>query len=131
MMLLYIDEKDSRPIYRQLAVRVKDQVSKGLLEPGDELPSVRELSDNLGINLHTVRRAYRELRDQGIVDLRLGRRARISRMRKLPPDNTAVTGIRTRLNELVTDALLTGITPADFVHMVNEQLKTQNTGKKE
>lgn len=77
-MLLSINEKDSRPIYLQIIGQVKEQVSSGSLHPGDELPSVRELADSLGINMHTVRNAYLKLRDQGIINLRLGRKARIA-----------------------------------------------------
>jgi GntR family transcriptional regulator len=122
-MLLSINENDSRPIYQQLAGQVREQVSKGILNPGDILPSVRELSDSLGINMHTVRRAYLLLREQGIIDLRLGRKARISRRNLAPLTSDAMTQIQVRLEELVTDALLLGISPADLVNMVNRQLK--------
>jgi GntR family transcriptional regulator len=122
-MLLSINENDSRPIYQQLAGQVREQVSKGNLKPGDTLPSVRELSDSLGVNMHTVRRAYLLLRDQGIIDLRLGRKARISMRKQIPLTNDALTDIEVRLEELVTDALLLGISPEDLVKMVNRQLR--------
>jgi GntR family transcriptional regulator len=122
-MLLSINENDSRPIYQQLAGQVREQVSKGALTPGDILPSVRELSDSLGVNMHTVRRAYLLLRDQGIIDLRPGRKARISRRKPAPLTHDAMTGIQVRLEELVTDALLLGISPEDLVNMIKRQLK--------
>jgi GntR family transcriptional regulator len=126
IVLLSINEKDNRPIYQQLAGQIKEQVSRGLLEPGDELPSVRELSSSLGINMHTVRRAYLMLRDLGIIDLRLGRRARISREKPLHPLNTGtVNEISMRLAELVTDALLAGISPDEFRKMVAKQLEQE------
>ena len=56
-MLIYIDEDDSRPIYLQIMFQIKEQIRDGELKPGDELPSVRELADSLGINLHTVHHA--------------------------------------------------------------------------
>ena len=122
-MLLSINERDNRPIYQQLAGQVREQVSKRILKPGDTLPSVRELSDSLGVNMHTVRRAYLLLRDQGIIDLRLGRKARISRIKKTPPTSDARTEIQVRLGELITDALLLGISADDLVNMVNKQLQ--------
>ena len=122
-MLIYINENDSRPIYQQLAGQVREQVSKGILKPGDILPSVRELSDSLGVNMHTVRRAYLLLRDQGIIDLRLGRKARISRRKLTPLTSDAMNEIQVRLEELITDALLLGIPPEDLVKMVDRQLK--------
>ena len=53
-MLLSINEKDSRPIYLQIIGQIKEQVSNGTLKSGDELPSVRELANSLGINMHTT-----------------------------------------------------------------------------
>ena len=122
-MLLSINENDSRPIYQQLAGQVREQVSKGILKTGDTLPSVRELSHSIGVNMHTVRRAYLLLRDQGIIDLRVGRKARISRKKLATLTSDAITEIQVRLEELVTDALLLGISPDDLVNMVNRQLK--------
>ena len=122
-MLLSINENDNRPIYQQLAGQVRDQVSKGFLKPGNILPSVRELSESLGINMHTVRRAYLLLRDQGIIDLRLGRKARISRRYQTLPTNDTVGDIQLRLKELVTDALLLGLSPEDMMDMVKRQLE--------
>jgi GntR family transcriptional regulator len=122
-MLLSINENDNRPIYQQLAGQVREQISKGILTPGDTLPSVRELSDSLGVNMHTVRRAYLLLRDQGIIDLRLGRKARIASRNRAPVTNDAINDIKVRLEELVTDALLLGISPEDLENMVNKHLK--------
>jgi GntR family transcriptional regulator len=108
MMLISIDEKDSRPLYLQITGQIKEQVRKGILRPGDELPSVRELAESLEINMHTVRNAYLKLRDQGIIVMRLGRKARIARLEQ--PVNTVdlENDIRVRLNELITDALVMG-----------------------
>ena len=81
-MLLTIDKNDARPLYLQIVIQIKEQIRQGTLKPGDELPSVRELAESLGINMHTVRSAYIKLRDQGIINLRLGRRATIARLKQ-------------------------------------------------
>ena len=115
-MLIAIDERDARPIYLQIVSQVKEQVQKGELKAGDELPPVRELADSLGINLHTVRGAYLRLRDQGVIDLRLGRRAKIARPR------TAQASVRDidhalggQVRDLLADAFLLGLA-ADDIH---------------
>ncbi len=77
-MFISINENDNRPIYVQIINQIKEQVRSGSLQPGDELPSVREAADSLRINMHTVRSAYLKLRDQGIIKLHLGRRAIIA-----------------------------------------------------
>ena len=122
-MFVSIDEQDSRPIYQQIVSQVREQVSQSLLAPGDELPSVRELSDSLGINMHTVRRAYVELRDQGIISMRLGRRARITGIRPASAGAVRDDTIEPRLKELVTDALLSGMTAEEFKAMVDRQFE--------
>jgi DNA-binding transcriptional regulator YhcF (GntR family) len=121
-MLISIDERDGRPIYLQIISQVREQVSQGILKPGDELPSVRELADSLGINMHTVRSAYLKLRDQGVINLRLGRRAKIAD-RQFSADAAAEADLEIRLKELITDALLAGYTPEGFLVLVNRQLK--------
>lgn len=121
-MLLSIDEKDGRPIYLQIISQIKEQVGKGTLKPGDELPSVRELANSIGINMHTVRNAYLKLRDQGIINLRLGRRAKITAMQP-PATAAAEAGLKARLNELITDALLMGYSPEDFLKLASKQLE--------
>jgi GntR family transcriptional regulator len=120
-MFLSINQHDNRPIYLQIINQIKEQVGNGTLKPGDELPSVREVADNLGINLHTVRNAYLKLRDQGIINLHLGRRARIAK--RLPQRHPDIeTDIQIRLKELITDALLTGIQPEDLRKLIDHQL---------
>ncbi len=121
-MLLSINENGNHPIYLQIISQIKEQVGKGILQPGDELPSVREVADSLGINMHTVRNAYLKLRDQGIINLRLGRRARI--VWRQPPVHTtdSEAELKVRLKELITDAFLMGLSLDDFHDLVNQQL---------
>lgn len=130
-MIVSIDEGDSRPIYVQIMAQIKEQIRTGILKPGDELPSVRELAASLGINLHTVHRAYQKLRDQGIIYLRLGQRARIAKPRELPVNQEEVESLLTgRLNELITEAFHLGLSPKDFRKLVDGLLKEQEEGGK-
>ncbi len=122
MMWLSINEKDSRPLYLQIINQVKEQVSSGALKTGDELPSVRELADSLGINLHTVRSAYLKLRDQGIINLRLGRRARIAPLTLAAHNMDAKAQLKTRIKELVTEAYLYGLSREELQKMIDRQI---------
>ena len=121
-MWISISEEDSRPIYLQIINQIKEQVGKGILRPQDELPSVRELAESLGVNMHTVRSAYLKLRDQGIISLRLGRRARIAPLQPHPSSTDAVTDLKVRIKELVTDALLMGFSPDNLRNLINRQI---------
>lgn len=71
-MLLRIREESDSPIYQQIIDQIKAQVADGTLKKGDRLPSVRELSADLGINVNTVYKAYKEIETQGVVRMRVG-----------------------------------------------------------
>ena len=59
--MVVLDYRDARPIYTQISDGVREQIVTGVLQPGDKLPSVRELAGMLTINPNTIQRSYREL----------------------------------------------------------------------
>lgn len=63
--MVHLDYRDARPIYTQIIDGFKEQISTGVLQSGEKLPSVRELAAELAINPNTIQRAYRELEAQG------------------------------------------------------------------
>jgi len=129
-MLIKVDENDPRPIYAQIVSDVKDQIRQGMLRPGDELPSVREMAELLGVNLHTVHRAYQKLRDQGVVRFRLGQRAKVSQLRSSPVDDEQIRlQIAEPLSRLITEAYHLGLSASDFKDMVEELLNEDSEGR--
>ncbi|UNK69898.1 GntR family transcriptional regulator [Microbacterium sp. H1-D42] len=77
-MLIRIDPESTRPLFEQIAASVRGDVLAGRLRPGDRLPAAREVADAVDVNVHTALRAYQELRDEGLIDLRRGRGAVVS-----------------------------------------------------
>jgi GntR family transcriptional regulator len=67
-----IDPKSGVPFYRQIIEQVKYAIARGVLEPGERLPTVRQLAVDLSINPNTVIRAYRELEIEGVLDTQQG-----------------------------------------------------------
>ncbi len=67
-----IDLKSGVPFYRQIIDQVKSAIATGILEPGDRLPTVRQLAVDLSINPNTVGRAYTELELTGLVETHMG-----------------------------------------------------------
>ena len=69
-MLIAVDAAAPEPLYLQIRNQIVAGIATGQLEPGQSLPSVRSLASDLGINLHTVNKAYAVLRDEGYVRMR-------------------------------------------------------------
>ncbi len=69
-MLIDVDLMSPKPIYQQIRAQIVHAVATGQLSPGDGLPSVRTLASDLGVNMHTVNKAYAVLRDEGYVVMR-------------------------------------------------------------
>ena len=69
-MVIRINQMSQVPIYQQIRNEIVAAIAAGEIRPGDQLPSVRSLAGDLGINLHTVNKAYAILRDEGYVLMR-------------------------------------------------------------
>ena len=63
--MIHLDYRDVRPIYAQIMDAVKEKIASGILQPGERLPSVRELAAELAINPNTIQRSYRMLEAEG------------------------------------------------------------------
>lgn len=79
-----LDLDDPTPIYHQLAAVVRWEVAKGRLAIGAMLPPVRDVAAAVGVNYHTVRRAWGDLEAEGVLDIRRGRGARVIRAAASP-----------------------------------------------
>ena len=63
--MLHLDYRDGRPIYAQIVAGFRQQIATRVLQPGEKLPSVRELAGTLAINPNTIQRSYRQLEAEG------------------------------------------------------------------
>src|SRR3954468_24482854 len=77
-MLLRPNPASGVPIYLQLMEQVKHAIETGALRPGEQLPGIRPLAEELVINANTVAKAYRELEHEGVIELRHGAGAFVS-----------------------------------------------------
>jgi GntR family transcriptional regulator len=77
-MLFRPNSSSGVPIYLQLMEQVKHGIETGALRPGEQLPGIRPLAEELVINPNTVAKAYRELEHEGVIELRQGAGAFVS-----------------------------------------------------
>jgi len=71
-MIVVIDQHSGVPVFRQLRDQIRFQIISGMLESGEELPSTRALSEELGLNPMTISKAYSRLEMEGLVEKRPG-----------------------------------------------------------
>src|SRR5262249_47494073 len=93
-MYITIDETDRRPVYRQVADEIKGLIARGALSEGMALPPVRQVADDLGVNLNTIGGAYRELKREGLRGVRQGWGAVVSPGRAAQKSDSALRGAR-------------------------------------
>ena len=101
-MLIVVDPHSGVPVYRQLMDQIKFHIASGLLGPGDELPSTRALSAQLGVNPMTISKAYSYLEREESVERRPGRPVVVK-----PVDGRAM---RDRKIEQLRESLATTVT---------------------
>ena len=114
------------PLYVQLMEQVRHAVETGALRPGDQLPTIRALAQELVMNSNTVVRAYRELEHEGIVELRHGLGAFIS------PSVSAKGKVMRQAQNIVESAVdrlrTLGVTEQEMRRLFESEISAVQTG---
>ena len=123
-LTLQIDFRSGLPIYTQIVNQVQAQVVGGILKPGDQLPTVRALAEELRVNFNTVARAYRLLDEARIISTQQGRGTYIT---EIPPPKVSERLRRESLEALtqryISEALRLEFSKSEIRRMVSDQLK--------
>jgi GntR family transcriptional regulator len=126
-LILQIDFRSGLPIYTQIVNQVQAQVASGFLQPGDQLPTVRALAEELRVNFNTVARAYRILDEARIISTQQGRGTYIT---EIPPPRVTERLRRESLAALteryISEAMRLEFSKTEISEMVLSQLKIWN-----
>src|SRR6516165_3188166 len=114
MFLVDLNTADERPIYGQIADRVKFAVAGGALRPGELVPSVRELSKQLVVNPNTVARAYRDLQAEGLLESVRGMGLQVAQGAVDRCRAARREMVRHRLRRAIEEALQSRMPPAEI-----------------
>ena len=120
-MILQINFKSGMPIYLQIVDQIKAAAASGALQPGEALPSIRPLAEELRVNRNTVAKAYSELESQGIIETLPGRgcflKENHSALRK---------GVRRELIEEIDRAIVQAyhlqVPRGEFLELIHERM---------
>src|SRR5580765_8563988 len=114
---LSIDSNDPTPIYAQLERGLRAGIATGRLQPGDQLPTVRQLAVDLRINANTVARVYADLERAGVLETRRGVGSFISSAARdeARPSQESTRRLRAFVTRVLADADAAGFTIADVV----------------
>lgn len=121
-MRIELDFNSSDAIYRQLRDQIVMQIAQAELREGDSLPSVRCLADQLGVNMHTVNKAYAMLRQEGYLKLDRRRGAVISL--QICDKAEEITKVNGSMQMIVAQAICKDITKDEMKQLVEEMYDT-------
>ena len=123
-LMLHIDFRSGLPIYTQIVNQVQTQIASGILKPGDQLPTVRALAEELRVNFNTVARAYRILDEARIISTQQGRGTYIT---EIPPPNVTERLRQEALEALtqryISEAIRLEFSKDEISQIVQEQLR--------
>lgn len=131
-MWLQVDPRSSVPVYQQVVDGVKAAVAKGLLSPGDRLPSVRELATEMTINHNTVAKAYQELERERVIEVVRGRGTFVALQPVAPNRAERMAALEQTMQRLLVEAHHLNLRDVDVLAMfqrVAAEWRAQTGGK--
>ena len=113
-MILDLDFNSDIPIYTQIREQIIKSIAKGDLKINESLPSVRNMAEEIGVNLHTVNKSYNLLKDEGYINID---RRKGAIVKELPLDKAAdnIRKIESMLDLLVAESYLLGMSKEEFL----------------
>jgi GntR family transcriptional regulator len=118
--LINIDSRSSKPIYEQIIEKVKENIIKGILKPGDKLPSVRELASLITINPNTISKAYIELERMKAIEVIRGKGTFVVENFKPIMDEEKMREIKEHMKKIIIEAHYIGVDKDALIDILNE-----------
>lgn len=109
LYMFQLDMKSRKSIYEQVIDNLKELIMTGVLNAGDKLPSVRELSKEITVNPNTVQKAYRELERQGYIYSATGVGTFVADRKNIRPDQQGLSAAKDALDEAFKHLLYLGL----------------------
>lgn len=123
-MIISLNEMSEIPIYQQIRNQIVQGISDGRLLPGEKLPTVRKLAEEIGINVMTVNKAYALLKQEGYIyaDKRNGARVR----KEFPETKELSEKSKELLRQIISEAVVSGMTKEEFFSECEKMFDVRN-----
>ncbi|MCM3785144.1 GntR family transcriptional regulator [Neobacillus mesonae] len=126
-----LDVRSRKPIYEQLIERIKELIMMGMLQPDEQLPSVRHLSAELTVNPNTIQKAYRELERDGYIYSLPGKGSFIAKAEHRPVDKRKQE-LKAEIHKLFTEAIYLGLDESEIQRLYSAaKQEIENSGREE
>lgn len=127
-MFIQLDFESDIPIYEQLKNEIIIGIAKGVLLPGERLPSVRAMASDIGINLHTVNKAYQQLQQDGFLLIHRQRGVVVHPEGPAKADDLYEEELMHTMQPLIAESICRGMTKKDFKAIINDIYKQLEVG---
>lgn len=117
-MEIIISNTNSKPIYKQIVLQIKEMIMNGKLKPNDPLPSMRKLAKDLHISIITTQRAYDELAKDGFITVIPAKGAFVSNQNNDFIREENLRRIEKEIQEICTLARQSGVTKEEIQNLV-------------
>ncbi len=120
-MLFRVNAQSGVPVYLQLVEQVRHAIEVAALRPGDQLPAIRKVAEDLVVNVNTVAKAYREMEHAGLIVLRHGAGAFVADHHPVP-QTRAVQRARTVVQRAISSLRDLGLDEGAIRRLVESEL---------
>ena len=119
-MFIVVSPQNPEPMYKQVADQIKDAIVGGTIKAEDKLPSIREMSKELNISIITIKRAYADLENEGLIYTRTGMGSFVSNIDRNKIRDGKLNEIKNEIRRILAAGEKVNILPDDVIKIVNE-----------
>lgn len=130
-MFIQLNFKSGKPVYLQVVDQIKSAAASGVLRPGEPLPSIRPLAEQLRINRNTVSKAYAELESQGIIETLAGKGCFVSANHSPFKKQVREKMLADEIDAAIVQAHHLQVGEEEFLVLVKERLEVMKQRSKE
>lgn len=119
-MIIEIDLQSELPIYTQLIHQIIEGIASGKLHSGEVLPSIRSLAEDIGINLHTVNKAYAFLKQEGFIQILRNKSIIVQSFDTLKATDEYKEALKRTLRPIIAERICRKMTEQEMMEIIQE-----------